>query len=1046
MLFVHKRTSRRGAVLPLVALSIIALMTMMALAIDIGLIAIARNHCQNAADAGAMAGCRRLNGNETQGYNFQSAPNKAIEAATSNTILNRAIAGDSTQEFDIEDESSNPIHQFTSGSVDVQIGTYTYVYNDADPSSEKFELYIPRNSEEEPYSAVRVTIQHRSDYQFAKIFGLNFFDVRSTAVAVHRPRDIVIVMDLSGSMRFQSMQARSVTNARTVSLNPDPDVPEFGHYSSPDDQLIGTSASGQLGLSNLTYPPNLADADSANDSMVDKVIADYFFDIGDGDSPDPATNRAFVRADAALATAPGGLHPLKTNKNSGDDYAKTLADVIGASAQDILDWHRYGYDWAELDNDSWDPPTDNGYGYYTTGPGYWGKTFFQWPPDPRGATLADASVAANQTNNGAKDWRQRFFVKLKINPDPFVTESERITGKGWVDHNNILYQSPEYVEYAGDENNSSDVGQLQSPYNTSAFTQQVLQEGGPSVRHSYYPNYNAILAWLRSDPNPFPSQLRAGRIRYYDEIPDPSTDSGINERWWTTNTNSLTDLNERFWKGYIDFVLGYAYTSPHYRAYRFSPSAETLMGDFIGNGRPFQWGTVQVKQKPVPKLPYMTGTVDEALSADSTDWIQIDGLNGTLEQPTANTHFVTIGTGATKQIYLVTEVDSYDEMNATVKIKVDAGLFAEVSDDTEIKFYTEYPEPYMDYSDNPMRPKHQWWFGPQTFIDYIGNYNIGPTWWPGNIPEQPSSSCKIGIQSAIDDIKTNRPNDFVSMTFFSNCKTGRNTDGQHQLAVVPLGRQYDKLKEALWFPPSTVLGAETEIHPWHPDMTQVPRANGLTAPQMAFMIAYNQLSSSETNLRDYSEPIPPEDGSEIPAEVYAQYRGRAGGLGRRGAERVVIFETDGVPNTRRHATITGTGEDSYYPIRVKHPDDLADESNTEFPTGGGYANDEVYTVVKQIVALDTASPPGFSTRRKPAKVFAIGFGELFRPGSPAVDQTNVLTFLQTIQFYGNTATTTTAADFPPERRVYGDTDQRAARLQAAFSSILQSGVQVSLIE
>ncbi|MGF1579812.1 MAG: TadE/TadG family type IV pilus assembly protein, partial [Gemmataceae bacterium] len=157
MLLKHNRKGRPGAILPLVALCIIALMTMVALAIDIGLIAIARNHCQNAADAGAMAGCRRLNGNETQGYNFQSAPNKAIEAAISNTILNRSITGDSTQEFDIEDENENPIHQFTSGSVDVQIGTYTYAYNDADPSSEGFELQIPRNSEDDPYSAVRVT-------------------------------------------------------------------------------------------------------------------------------------------------------------------------------------------------------------------------------------------------------------------------------------------------------------------------------------------------------------------------------------------------------------------------------------------------------------------------------------------------------------------------------------------------------------------------------------------------------------------------------------------------------------------------------------------------------------------------------------------------------------------------------------------------------------------------------------------------------------------------------------------------------------------------
>ncbi|MGF1579595.1 MAG: hypothetical protein ACFCD0_09545 [Gemmataceae bacterium] len=948
--------------------------------------------------------------------------------------------------------------------MDVQIGTNTYAYNDADPSTLRIELQIPRNSEDDPYSAVRVTIQHRSDYQFAKILGLNFFDVRSTAVAVHRPRDIVIIMDLSGSMRFQSMPAHGNGGRRWGSLNPDPDVPEFGHYSSDDADLVGDGPVGEFGLGNLTYPPNLADSDTENDGVVDEVIADYFFDIDDNDNPDPTTNGAFVRADATLATAPGGLHPLKTNKNSGDDYAKTLADVIGAepSPEDLLNWHRYGYDWAELDNDDWNPPTDNGYGYYTTGPGYWGKTFFHWPPDPRGATLADASVAANQTNNGAKDWRQRFFVKLEINPSPFVLESQRITGKGWVDHNNILYQSTrwidengdlqennDYVEYAGDENNSSDEGQLHSPYNTSAFTQQNLQEDRPSVRHSYYPNYNAILAWLRSDPNPFPSQLRAGRIRYYDEIPDPSTDSSINERWWETNSKSLTDLIERFWKGYIDFVLGYEYTNPYYRAYRYSPSANTLMGDYIGNGRPFEWGEVEINQKPLAEEVELIANSRRSRSVGDTRWIPLENLDNEDFEPTPDETFVTIGSGRDMKVYLVTHADRFVNDDRAPRIKIDKPLHMalEQGDGVEIKFYEEYPEPYMELADNPMRPRHHWWFGPQTMIDYLGNYNLNNFKWPGNIPEQPSSSCKIGIQSAIDDIKTNRPNDFVSITFFSTSKTSRTGSGQHQLAVVPLGRSYDELKESLWFPPVTVVGGEREIHPWHPDMSQVPRANGGTAPQMAFMIAYNQFSSSTANLRDYSKPLTLPDGTDPPAEVYAQYRGRAGGLGRRGAERIVIFETDGVPNTRRFASIQNAGADSYYPIRVQYPDDLSNSGNTEFPVqNSGFLASEVYSVVQQIVALDTANPPGFSTERKPAKVFAIGFGELFRPGAPSVNQNNVLTFLQSVQFYGNTATTTNGSDFPQDQRVYGHPEQRTARLREAFSRILQSGVQVSLIE
>src|SRR5262249_19733328 len=144
----------------------------------------------------------------------------------------------------------------------------------------------------------------------------------------------------------------------------------------------------------------------------------------------------------------------------------------------------------------------------------------------------------------------------------------------------------------------------------------------------------------------------------------------------------------------------------------------------------------------------------------------------------------------------------------------------------------------------------------------------------------------------------NHPNDFVGLTFFSGPTTTTNANGHHNKAVVPLGRQYQQLKDSLFFPPTTVAGAVTEIGPYDPDMYQVPRADGGTAPGMGFMIAYNQFSSSTTNLRAYAQPEP-------------TWRGSAGGLGRKGANRMVIFETDGAPNSRAYATTSGTGSDTY---------------------------------------------------------------------------------------------------------------------------------------
>jgi hypothetical protein len=230
-----------------------------------------------------------------------------------------------------------------------------------------------------------------------------------------------------------------------------------------------------------------------------------------------------------------------------------------------------------------------------------------------------------------------------------------------------------------------------------------------------------------------------------------------------------------------------------------------------------------------------------------------------------------------------------------------------------------------------------------------------------------------------------------------------------------------------------VTGGVSEIGPYDSDMFQVPRADGGTAPQMGFMIAYNQFSSSVTNLRTYALPEP-------------TYRGSAGGLGRKGASRLVIFETDGAPNSRAYATTSGSGGDTYYQIRVINPANTASALNVEWPASGSFSLTEAYAVVSQICAPTTANPPGYGTLRKPATVFCIGYGTLFDPVNAGAQQTNALTFLQTVQNLGGTSPDTNPANFPAVQQIYGTYQQRISNMQAAFQAIMQSGVQVSLIQ
>src|SRR5439155_17903526 len=154
---------------------------------------------------------------------------------------------------------------------------------------------------------------------------------------------------------------------------------------------------------------------------------------------------------------------------------------------------------------------------------------------------------------------------------------------------------------------------------------------------------------------------------------------------------------------------------------------------------------------------------------------------------------------------------------------------------------------------------------------------------------------------------------------------------------------------------------------------------------------------------------------------------------------------DGFPNSRAVSTLVSASGDSYYPIRINNPQNLSSGSNVEWPATGTYADAEVFSVVQQVCAQTTATPPGYSTVRKPALVYCIGYGSIFDPANSSTSSyTKAVTFLQSIQYYGNTSAATTTP-LQSYQLIYGTPTQRINAMQTAFTNIMQAGVQVSLI-
>jgi Mg-chelatase subunit ChlD len=189
---------RRGVVLILIAVLMVTLISLVALATDMGYLFVIRSDLQATADSAALAGASGLT------YSQQEARLRATEYAGKNIVDGTPVA-------------------LLPG--DIEIGLWdaaTHVFTPVSPSSQ----VAPH--------AVKV-IAHRSqdhgtavDLFFAKVFGKNTADVSASAVAVFGSRDIVVVLDYSGSMCTDS-HFRTDPNPRVVRLAPSKIVANLRH-------------------------------------------------------------------------------------------------------------------------------------------------------------------------------------------------------------------------------------------------------------------------------------------------------------------------------------------------------------------------------------------------------------------------------------------------------------------------------------------------------------------------------------------------------------------------------------------------------------------------------------------------------------------------------------------------------------------------------------------------------------------------------------------------------------------------------------------------
>jgi hypothetical protein len=324
---------------------------------------------------------------------------------------------------------------------------------------------------------------------------------------------------------------------------------------------------------------------------------------------------------------------------------------------------------------------------------------------------------------------------------------------------------------------------------------------------------------------------------------------------------------------------------------------------------------------------------------------------------------------------------------------------------------------FMNATDNPKRPRHRFWFGPMTMIQYLSDTGI----LPGTTHDISMIAAKLGIAGALTDIKNNHPNDLVSMLLFSRPHySGEPVEvGSFTSAQYSLSRDYTGMINSLWFPPNS---GSADVRPWDANGMQTPRAHGdycgNTATSYGLMLAFNQFSGSST-LRALS----------------------SGGLGRKGAQRMVILETDGMANVATSAGFTKNGVNSYYNI---NPGDTVSVGTTAPGT-------DAVNVATKLFALttDTTNGPGFSTPGSPVIIHCIAFGAVFQPDASGSEATSAMSLLQQISTLGGTGFPSSVTDTGSPyfyKLCTGTLDQRQSKMQTAFTKVLDDGVAIVLVK
>ena len=234
---------RHGTILVLTAVLMIVLLGFVALTVDSGFIQLTRTQLQSAADASALSGALELSGTDDPALVRANASREIVQTAAMYRAGDRASV------------TIDPAADITFGKL---------VWNG---TSQNYSIQWGLDAT--PYNVVKVramrTIGAGGDNRlplfFAPAFGSQSADVGAEAIATFQPRDIMVVLDFSGSMNDDSCLGvisklgRSAVESNLQTMWTQLGSPVYGNltFTPQYAMLKGRAASGLIPHIDVTY-------------------------------------------------------------------------------------------------------------------------------------------------------------------------------------------------------------------------------------------------------------------------------------------------------------------------------------------------------------------------------------------------------------------------------------------------------------------------------------------------------------------------------------------------------------------------------------------------------------------------------------------------------------------------------------------------------------------------------------------------------------------------------------------------------------------------